>query len=340
MDAATRARPPESPAPHRDAPAIETRGLTRSFGSFTAVDHLDLEIPTGIVYGLLGPNGAGKTTTLRMLTTLLAPTGGCARIMGRDVVRERHAVRSLIGVTGQYASVDEVLTGTENLRLFGRLLGLGRRRSRERAEELLEAFGLSHAGGKRVSAYSGGMRRRLDLAVSLIATPPLVFLDEPTTGLDPRTREQMWGIIRSLVDSGSTIVLTTQYLAEADRLAHLVGIIDNGRLVAQGTPDELKDRVGHRSLTLSPVTPDDGAATAAVVERITGRIPAVLHRGAQVRTPLDDVAQATDVLLALRRSDLTPRAVSVDKPSLDSVFLTLTGQPTTASDTPQSQESS
>lgn len=338
MDTALRARPPESSAPPRASPAIEARGLTRSFGSFTAVDHLDLEIPAGIVYGLLGPNGAGKTTTLRMLTTLLAPTGGCARIMGHDVVRERHTVRSLIGVTGQYASVDEVLTGTENLRLFGRLLGLGRRRSRERAEELLEAFGLSHAGGKRVSAYSGGMRRRLDLAVSLIATPPLVFLDEPTTGLDPRTREQMWGIIRSLVDSGSTIVLTTQYLEEADRLAHLVGIIDNGRLVAQGTPDELKDRVGHRSLSLTPV--DDGAATAAVVERITGRTPAVLHRGAQVRTPLDDVAQATDVLLALRRSDLTPRAVSVDKPSLDSVFLTLTGRPATASDTPQSQEPS
>lgn len=340
MDTAPRARPPEPSAPSRAAPAVETRGLTRSFGSLTAVDHLDLEIPTGIVYGLLGPNGAGKTTTLRMLTTLLAPTDGSARIMGHDVVRERHTVRSMIGVTGQYASVDEMLTGTENLRLFGRLLGLSRRRARERAQELLEAFGLGDAGGKRVCDYSGGMRRRLDLAVSLIATPPLVFLDEPTTGLDPRTREQMWDIIRSLVDSGSTIVLTTQYLEEADRLAHLVGIIDDGRLVAQGTPDELKDRVGHHSLTVSPVSPEGGAATAAIVERITGRSPAVLQGGAQVRTALDDVAQATDVLLALRRSDLTPRAVSVDKPSLDAVFLALTAQPTTARDTTYSQEQS
>ena len=240
-----------------EAPAIRTDGLTRTFGSFTAVDRLDLEIPTGIVYGLLGPNGAGKSTALRMMTTLLAPTRGRAMVLGHDVVRERHAVRSLIGVTGQYASVDETLTGSENLRLFGRLLGLGRRRARERAEELLAAFSLTEAGGKRVSGYSGGMRRRLDLAVSLISRPPLIFLDEPTTGLDPRTREQMWDVIRSLVEGGSTILLTTQYLEEADRLAHRVGIIDAGRLIAEGTPDELKDRVGSSSLVLTPAAPDD-----------------------------------------------------------------------------------
>ena len=312
----------ESPSPS-EAPAIRTDGLTRTFGSFTAVDGLDLEIPTGIVYGLLGPNGAGKSTALRMITTLMAPTRGRATVLGHDVLRERHAVRSLIGVTGQYASVDEMLTGVENLRLFGRLLGLGRRRARERADELLAAFGLTEAGGKRVSGYSGGMRRRLDLAVSLISRPPLVFLDEPTTGLDPRTREQMWDVIRSLVEGGSTILLTTQYLEEADRLAHRVGIIDTGRLIAEGTPDELKDRVGSSSLVLTPATPEDQAATAAIIERVTGHAPAIVDQG----TPLSEASVATEVLVALRDADLSPRTVSVDRPSMDSVFMALTDRP-------------
>ena len=289
-----------------EAPAIRTDGLTRTFGSFTAVARLDLELPTGIVYGLLGPNGAGKSTALRMITTLLAPTRGQAMVLGHDVVRERHAVRGLIGVTGQYASVDETLTGSENLRLFGRLLGLGRHRARERAEELLAAFSLTEAGGKRVSGYSGGMRRRLDLAVSLISRPPLIFLDEPTTGLDPRTREQMWDVIRSLVEGGSTILLTTQYLEEADRLAHRVGIIDAGRLIAEGTPDELKDRVGSSSLVLTPATVDQGT---------------------HLQAPLNNASVATEVLVALRDAGLSPRTVSVDRPSMDSVFMALTGQP-------------
>ena len=289
-----------------ETPAIRTDGLTRTFGSFTAVDRLDLEIPTGIVYGLLGPNGAGKSTALRMMTTLLAPTRGRAMVLGHDVVRERHAVRGLIGVTGQYASVDETLTGSENLRLFGRLLGLGRRRARERAEELLAAFSLTEAGGKRVSGYSGGMRRRLDLAVSLISRPPLIFLDEPTTGLDPRTREQMWDVIRSLVEGGSTILLTTQYLEEADRLAHRVGIIDAGRLIAEGTPDELKDRVGSSSLVLTPATVDQGT---------------------HLQAPLNNASVATEVLVALRDAGLSPRTVSVDRPSMDSVFMALTDRP-------------
>ena len=310
-----------------EQPAIRTEGLTRTFGSFTAVDSLDLEIPAGIVYGLLGPNGAGKSTALRMITTLLAPTRGRATVLGHDVVRERHAVRGLIGVTGQYASVDEMLTGAENLRLFGRLLGLGRRRARERADELLAAFSLTGAGGKRVSGYSGGMRRRLDLAVSLIARPPLIFLDEPTTGLDPRTREQMWDVIRSLVEGGSTILLTTQYLEEADRLAHRVGIIDAGRLIAEGTPDELKDRVGSSSLVLTPAAPDDAAATAAIIERVTGRAPALVDQRAHLQTPLSEASQATEVLVALRDAGLSPRTVSVDRPSLDSVFMALTGRP-------------
>ena len=311
-----------------EAPAIRTDGLTRTFGSFTAVDRLDLEIPTGIVYGLLGPNGAGKSTALRMMTTLLAPSRGRAMVLGHDVVRERHAVRGLIGVTGQYASVDETLTGSENLRLFGRLLGLGRRRARERAEELLAAFSLTEAGGKRVSGYSGGMRRRLDLAVSLISRPPLIFLDEPTTGLDPRTREQMWDVIRSLVEGGSTILLTTQYLEEADRLAHRVGIIDAGRLIAEGTADELKDRVGSSSLVLTPATTEDQAATAAIIERMTGHAPAVVDQGTHLQTPLSEASVATEVLVALRDAGLSPRTVSVDRPSMDSVFMALTGQPT------------
>ena len=315
-----------SPSPSEPA-AIRTDGLTRAFGSFTAVDGLDLEIPTGIVYGLLGPNGAGKSTALRMITTLLAPTRGRATVLGHDVVRERHAVRSLVGVTGQYASVDEMLTGVENLRLFGRLLGLGRRRARERADELLAAFSLTEAGGKRVSGYSGGMRRRLDLAVSLISRPPLIFLDEPTTGLDPRTREQMWDVIRSLVEGGSTILLTTQYLEEADRLAHRVGIIDTGRLIAEGTPDELKDRVGSSSLVLTPATPEDQAATAAIIERVTGRAPAVVDHGAHLQTPLSEASVATEVLVALRDANLSPRTVSVDRPSMDSVFMALTDRP-------------
>ena len=318
-----------APSPSQ-SPAIRTDGLTRTFGSFPAVDSLNLEIPAGIVYGLLGPNGAGKSTALRMITTLLAPTRGRATVLGHDVVRERHAVRSLIGVTGQYASVDETLTGSENLRLFGRLLGLGRRRARERADELLAAFSLTEAGGKRVNSYSGGMRRRLDLAVSLIAQPPLVFLDEPTTGLDPRTREQMWDVIRSLVEGGSTILLTTQYLEEADRLAHRVGIIDAGRLIAEGTSDELKDRVGSSSLVLTPAAPENQAATAEVVERVTGRAPAVVNPGVQsvrLQVPLSRASAATEVLVALRDAGLSPRTISVDRPSMDSVFMALTGRP-------------
>ena len=318
-----------APSPS-SGPAIETRGLTRRFGTFTAVDSLDLTIPAGIVYGMLGPNGAGKSTALRMITTLLAPSGGTARVLGHDVVRERHAVRSVIGVTGQYASVDEMLTGVENLRLFGRLLGLSRRRARERADELLDSFSLTQAGGKRVSGYSGGMRRRLDLAVSLIARPPLIFLDEPTTGLDPRTREQMWDVIRSLVDGGSTILLTTQYLEEADRLAHQVGIIDTGRLIAEGTPDELKDRVGRSSLILTPAAPEDQNATAEIIERVTGHAPAVTNQGIQgvrLQTPLSEASVATEVLVALRDAGLPPKTVSVDRPSMDAVFMALTGQP-------------
>ena len=321
MKSSAPSRPSESSA---QPPAIETRGLTRTFGSFTAVDSLDLEIPAGIVYGLLGPNGAGKSTALRMITTLLAPTRGRATVLGHDVVRERHAVRGLIGVTGQYASVDEMLTGAENLRLFGRLLGLGRRRARERADELLAAFSLTGAGGKRVSGYSGGMRRRLDLAVSLIARPPLIFLDEPTTGLDPRTREQMWDVIRSLVEGGSTILLTTQYLEEADQLADSISVIDRGHVIAEGTADELKASVGGKRIELTLVDEADVDQARRIVASSTGAEVAATGRvlTAQVGDP---TAALIAVLTALGEEGVELHDAGIRRPTLDDVFLTLTG---------------
>ena len=327
---ATRSVPTTPPG----TPAIETEDLTRRFGSFTAVDGISLTIPAGAVYGVLGPNGAGKSTLLRVVTTLLAPTSGHARVLGHDVVREAHTVRSLIGVTGQDASVDETLTGSENLRLFGRLTGLGRRRARTRADELLEAFSLTEAATKPIGTYSGGMRRRLDLAVSLIGRPPVVFLDEPTTGLDPRTRGQMWDVVRDLVAQGSTVLLTTQYLEEADQLSARLAIIDRGRLVIEGTPDQLKDRVGTTSLVL---TAADGAGLGRmgdVVARVTGTAPHRDDDGHRLQVPLTDTGLTADVLTALREAGLTPAAVSMTRPSLDSVFLALTGHRAPGDDAP------
>ena len=316
--------PSRTSARSATSPAVQADGLTRTFGSFTAVDRLDLEIPTGIVYGLLGPNGAGKSTTLRMITTLLAPTQGRARVLGHDIVRERHAVRSLIGVTGQYASVDETLTGVENLRLFGRLLGLSRRQARERADELLAAFSLTDAGGKRAGGYSGGMRRRLDLAVSLIAQPPLIFLDEPTTGLDPRTREQMWDVIRSLAESGSTILLTTQYLEEADQLADSISVIDHGHVIAEGTADELKASVGGKRIELTLVDEADTDRARRIVASSTGADVAATGRvlTAQVGDP---TAALIAVLTALGEEGVELHDAGIRRPTLDDVFLTLTG---------------
>lgn len=230
--------------------AIEANGLVKIFGHNRAVDGVDLRVRAGTIYGVLGPNGAGKTTTVKMLATLLRPDGGSARIFGYDVVKEPQIVRQLIGVTGQYASVDESLTALENLIIFSRLLGLSRTEAKRKATELLEEFGLVEAAKRPLKHFSGGMRRRLDLAASLIAQPPLIFLDEPTTGLDPRTRNQMWETIRRLVNMGSTVLLTTQYLQEADELADRIAVIDRGRVVAEGTADELKTSIGNSSLQL------------------------------------------------------------------------------------------
>lgn len=308
--------------------AIETRGLSRRFGSLTAVDGLDLRVPAGTVYGLLGPNGAGKSTVVRMLTTLLRPSSGEARVMGHDLSREAHAVRSAIGVAGQYAGVDENLTGAENLRLFARLTGLSHGDCRARTDELLEAFALTDAAGRQVRNYSGGMRRRLDLAVSLVAAPPLAFLDEPTTGLDPRTREQMWVVVEGLVARGTTVLLTTQYLDEADRLADRIGIIDRGRMVAEGTADELKDRVGSATLTLTLASPEAEADAVEVATELMGGRTPVRRTGDGVHVLLAPgaAATATDVLVALRARGVDPVSISLDRPSLDSVFLALTGE--------------
>src|SRR5688500_5499303 len=235
--------------------AIEASGLEKSFGETRAVCGVDLAVRTGSVYGVLGPNGAGKTTTIRMLATLLRPDEGEARVLGHDILRDADAVRSAVSLTGQLASVDEDLTGRENLILIGRLLGLGRGDAKSRADDLLDAFGLSEASGRLVKNYSGGMRRRLDLSASIVVTPELMFLDEPTTGLDPRSRNQVWGIIRALAEEGTTILLCTQYLDEADQLAEGIAVIDHGKVIAEGTPSQLKASVGSSALHVRLLDP-------------------------------------------------------------------------------------
>ena len=258
---------------HDDALAIETVGLVKTFGTTRAVDGIDLAVRAGTVYGVLGPNGAGKTTTIRMLATLLRPDAGQAWVLGHDVVAEADAVRSSVSLTGQFASVDEELSGRENLVLLGRLLGWGRRAAGERASELLEAFGLTDAGDRLVKEYSGGMRRRLDIAASIVVTPELLFLDEPTTGLDPRSRNQVWEIVRVLVAEGTTVLLTTQYLDEADQLAGRIAIIDHGRVIAEGTPGELKAMVGTGTLHVRLHDLQQRAAAARVLSEVLGDAP-------------------------------------------------------------------
>jgi ABC-2 type transport system ATP-binding protein len=321
---------------------VSIRGLHKSFGDFTAVDDIDLDIRPGEVFGLLGPNGAGKTTTINMLSTLLTIGGGKAEIFGVDVARHPHRIRQLIGVTGQYASVDEKLTGRENLRLIARLQGLSRAAAQSIAAELLDEFGLAKAADKPLSTFSGGMRRRLDLAVSLISRPPLIFLDEPTTGLDPRTRNQMWETIRGLVASGVTVLLTTQYLEEADQLADRIAVIDHGNIVAQGAPAELKASIGGSSLRvgLDTETSGDGSERAqAVISDIVGADAVHTSGPAEITVSLQQAGDAASVLVALREAGIDVASIKVAEPSLDDVFLTITGEaPADASTQPHLTE--
>jgi ABC-2 type transport system ATP-binding protein len=305
--------------------AVEAHGLVKVFGDNRAVDGVDLSVRAGTVYGVLGPNGAGKTTTISMLATLLRPDAGEAFVFGHDIRREQQVVRQLIGVTAQFASVDETLSATENLIVFSRLLGLGRAEAKRKAAELLEEFGLSEAAKRPLKKFSGGMRRRLDLAASLIAQPPLIFLDEPTTGLDPRTRAQMWDTIRRLVSTGSTVLLTTQYLDEADQLADRIAVIDRGRVVAEGTADELKASVGESSLQLRLTDPADLEDARRAIGAVLGVEAIVSPEGSRLTAPMRDADAVTDLFVTFREAGIHLSEMSVQKPTLDEVFLTLTG---------------
>jgi ABC-2 type transport system ATP-binding protein len=305
--------------------AVAAHALVKTFGDLRAVDGVDLEVRRGEVFGVLGPNGAGKTTMLQMLATLLPMDGGSAEIFGVDVRKHPHVVRQLVGVTGQYASVDENLTARENLYLFGRLLGLEKKKARSTGEELLGRFGLEEAGDKQISQFSGGMRRRLDLAASLIHRPPLIFLDEPTTGLDPRTRGQMWDTIRELVAQGCTVLLTTQYLDEADQLADRIAVIDRGTKVAEGTSDQLKSQVGSSTLQLRLLDPAQTSQAVDVVRRVVGEEPVRTPEAGGINVPLPDANRAADVLIGLREQELLITSATVSKPTLDEVFMALTG---------------
>ena len=304
--------------------AIEATGLVKSFGSTRAVDGIDLAVPEGAIYGVLGPNGAGKTTVIRMLATLIGPDAGSARVLGHDIVTEGDAVRGVVSLTGQLASVDEELTGRENLVLLGRLLGLRRSGARARADELLEAFGIAEAAGRLVKHYSGGMRRRLDIAASIVVTPRVMFLDEPTTGLDPRSRNQVWEIARALVAGGTTILLCTQYLEEADQLADGIAVIDRGRVIAEGTPGQLKASVGAGALQVRLLAAGRRPEAAEILERVVG--PVVLEPDpAALSSACADPARAAAGVAELARAGIGIAEFSLGQPSLDEVFLALTG---------------
>ncbi|SDN77294.1 ATP-binding cassette domain-containing protein [Geodermatophilus sp. DSM 45219] len=304
--------------------AIEATGLAKSYGETRAVAGVDLAVPAGAIYGVLGPNGAGKTTTIRMLATIVPPDAGTARVLGHDVVTEADAVRGLVSLTGQLASVDEELTGRENLVLVGRLLGHRRAAARARADELLEAFGIAGAAGKLVKHYSGGMRRRLDIAASIVVTPQLAFLDEPTTGLDPRSRNQVWEIVRALVAEGTTVLLCTQYLEEADQLADGIVVIDRGRVIAEGTPGQLKASVGNGALHVRLLDPARRPEAARLLESAVGTVT-LEPDPAALSAACSDADRAATAVGALGRAGVGLADFSLDQPSLDEVFLSLTG---------------
>jgi ABC-2 type transport system ATP-binding protein len=310
--------------------AIEASGLVKTFRATRALDGLNISIRKGSVFGLLGLNGAGKTTTIRILATLLRPDAGTATVLGHDVVREAPAVRQKVSLTGQYASVDEDLTGHENLVLMGRLLGLSWRNARERAAELLEAFGLTEAAGRQVQTYSGGMRRRIDIAASLVAIPEILFLDEPTTGLDPRSRNQVWELVRRIAAEGTTVLLTTQYLDEADRLAERLAVIDHGRVIAEGTSRDLKASVGSSALHLRLASADQRGRAQELVARVLGQGVLPVTDPMAVTARLASPAQAAAVLAVLTEDSVELTEFSVGNPSLDEVFFALTGRPAEA----------
>ena len=314
--------------------AIRAEGLVKVFKGRRALDGVDLTARAGAVLGVLGPNGSGKTTTVRILATLLRPDGGRAFVDGFDVAEQPHEVRRRIGLTGQYAAVDAELTGTQNLVLIARLLGFDRARARSRAAELLERFGLSDAGGRAAKTYSGGMRRRLDLAASLVGRPSLLYLDEPTTGLDPHSRNELWDVVRDLVGDGVTVLLTTQYLEEADQLADDIMVLDHGRVISRGTPEELKNRAGDQVLELRTVDPSQLPLAVKIVETVTSA--PVGDDGLKLGVPVGDAAVLPEVVRRLDEQGVAVGELSLRRPSLDEVFLALTGR--TAEASPSNEE--
>ncbi|WP_062463880.1 ATP-binding cassette domain-containing protein [Demequina soli] len=305
--------------------AIETDGLVKVYGATRAVDGIDLRIPRGGVHGFLGPNGAGKTTAIRMLATLIRPDGGRARVLGHDIERHADEVRSRVSLTGQFASVDEDLTGRENLRLIAKLYGFGGAAAASRADELLEAFALDDAANRPVKKYSGGMRRRIDIAASLVVSPELLFLDEPTTGLDPRARNEVWDIVRALVRHGTTVMLTTQYLDEADQLADRISVIDRGRIIAEGTSSELKASVGSGTLHVRVMHRADRDAARAILARELGVEVEPTHDPQALVAALDGRAGVTRAITALEEARIELAQFALGQPTLDEVFLALTG---------------
>lgn len=308
-------------------PAIEAIDLVKRFGEHTAVDRVSFEVPEGTVLGLLGPNGAGKTTTVRMMTTLAEPTSGTARVAGFDVRTQPDEVRRHMGLTGQVATVDELLTGRENIRMIGGLYGIRRRELDRLGDELLERFSIADVADRVVKSYSGGMRRRLDLAVSLLAAPPVLFLDEPTTGLDPRSRSELWQVLRELVQGGTTLLLTTQYLEEADQLADNIVVIDRGRIIAEGSPLDLKRRAGNASLVVTVADGNDLPAAQALLEKVGGEVYADAA-ARRLTAAADGLADMVRVAGWLRDSGIEVDDIGLSRPSLDDVFLSLTGHRT------------